>query len=181
TLFRSHRAGAVGRGPGAGMDRRVHAPGRCRDRRLPGHEEPAGRGDVRLPVRRPAAGHPRAAGPAAGPGGTRMKAVAKHDAAGAGAAPAAEAITLTGAIPPGLAWGRRAAASVVVRGAAVGVNGGVFRPTAGLQQQSGPLRVLDTPLDETTIAGLTVGMAAMGMKPVAEAQFDGFIYPMLDH
>ena len=63
----------------------------------------------------------------------------------------------------------------------VGVNGGVFRATAGLQAQFGAERVLDTPLDETTIAGLTVGMAAMGMKPVAEAQFDGFMYPMVDH
>jgi pyruvate dehydrogenase E1 component beta subunit len=41
--------------------------------------------------------------------------------------------------------------------------------------------VLDTPLDETTIAGLTVGLASQGMKPVAEAQFDGFMYPMVDH
>ena len=39
---------------------------------------------------------------------------------------------------------------------------------------------MDTPLDETTIAGLTVGMASQGMKPVAEAQFDGFMYPMVD-
>lgn len=42
-------------------------------------------------------------------------------------------------------------------------------------------RILDTPLDETTIAGLAVGMAFQGMRPVAEAQFDGFIYPMIDH
>src|SRR3546814_20044212 len=41
-------------------------------------------------------------------------------------------------------------------------------------------RVLDTPLDETTIAGLTVGMASHGMKPVAEAPFDGFLYPTVD-
>src|SRR3546814_19867050 len=39
---------------------------------------------------------------------------------------------------------------------------------------------LDTPLDETTIAGLTVGMASQGMKPVAEAQFEGFLNPMVD-
>jgi 2-oxoisovalerate dehydrogenase E1 component beta subunit len=104
-----------------------------------------------------------------------MKAVAKQDAAGAGGAPAAKAITQA------LAWEMRHDDSVVVLGEDVGVNGGVFRATAGLQQQFGPMRVLDTPLDETTIAGLTVGMAAMGMKPVAEAQFDGFIYPMLDH
>ena len=62
----------------------------------------------------------------------------------------------------------------------VGVNGGVFRATVGLQQKFGEMRVIDTPLDETTIAGLTVGLAAQGMKPVAEAQFEGFIYPMME-
>jgi len=71
--------------------------------------------------------------------------------------------------------------TVLVLGEDVGVNGGVFRATAGLQQQFGDQRVLDTPLDETTIAGLTVGLATQGMKPVAEAQFDGFMYPMVDH
>jgi pyruvate dehydrogenase E1 component beta subunit len=71
--------------------------------------------------------------------------------------------------------------SVVVLGEDVGVNGGVFRATVGLQDKFGPERVIDTPLDETTIAGVTVGMAAQGMKPVAEAQFDGFVYPMVDH
>jgi pyruvate dehydrogenase E1 component beta subunit len=70
--------------------------------------------------------------------------------------------------------------SVVVLGEDVGVNGGVFRATAGLSQRFGPERVIDTPLDETTIAGLAVGLAAQGMRPVAEAQFDGFVYPMLD-
>jgi len=94
---------------------------------------------------------------------------------------AASAITLIEAITQALAWEMRNDDSVVVLGEDVGVNGGVFRATAGLQQRFGPERVLDTPLDETTIAGLTVGMAAMGMKPVAEAQFDGFMYPMVDH
>jgi 2-oxoisovalerate dehydrogenase E1 component beta subunit len=70
---------------------------------------------------------------------------------------------------------------VVVLGEDVGVNGGVFRATAGLQQRFGPERVIDTPLDETMIAGVTVGMAVQGMIPVAEAQFEGFIYPMVDH
>src|SRR3546814_894469 len=70
---------------------------------------------------------------------------------------------------------------VLILGEDVGVNGGVFRATAGLQQRFGDQRVLDTPLDETTIAGLTVGLAAQGMKPIAEVQFDGFVYPMLDH
>ena len=91
------------------------------------------------------------------------------------------AITLIEAITQALAWEIAHDESVLVLGEDVGVNGGVFRATAGLQQKFGPERVLDTPLDETTIAGLTVGMAAQGMKPVAEAQFDGFVYPMLDH
>lgn len=93
----------------------------------------------------------------------------------------AQPITLIEAITQALAWEMRHDPSVLVLGEDVGVNGGVFRATAGLQQQFGSERVLDTPLDETTIAGLTVGLAVQGMKPVAEAQFDGFVYPMLDH
>ena len=71
--------------------------------------------------------------------------------------------------------------SVVILGEDVGVNGGVFRATAGLQQRFGDQRVIDTPLAEVMIAGMSVGMAAQGMKPVAEAQFMGFIYAMVDH
>jgi pyruvate dehydrogenase E1 component beta subunit len=91
------------------------------------------------------------------------------------------AITLIEAITQALAWEMSADETVLVLGEDVGVNGGVFRATAGLQQRFGDERVLDTPLDETTIAGLTVGLATQGMKPVAEAQFDGFMYPMVDH
>ena len=91
------------------------------------------------------------------------------------------AITLIEAITQALAWEMKHDDTVLVLGEDVGVNGGVFRATAGLQKQFGDQRVLDTPLDETTIAGLTVGLASQGMKPVAEAQFDGFMYPMVDH
>ena len=91
------------------------------------------------------------------------------------------AITLIEAITQALAWEMKHDETVIVLGEDVGVNGGVFRATAGLQQQFGDQRVLDTPLDETTIAGLTVGLASQGFKPVAEAQFDGFMYPMVDH
>ena len=90
-------------------------------------------------------------------------------------------ITLIEAVTQALAYEMRNDPSVVVLGEDVGVNGGVFRATAGLQQEFGSERVLDTPLDETSIAGLTVGLATQGMKPVAEAQFDGFVYPMVDH
>lgn len=93
----------------------------------------------------------------------------------------AAAITLIEAITQALAYELRHDDSVVVLGEDVGVNGGVFRATAGLQQRFGADRVLDTPLCETTIAGLTVGMAVQGMKPVAEVQFDGFVYPMMEH
>lgn len=91
------------------------------------------------------------------------------------------AITLIEAITQALAYEMRHDETVLVLGEDVGINGGVFRATAGLQQIFGDQRVLDTPLDETTIAGLTVGLATQGMKPVAEAQFDGFMYPMVDH
>lgn len=90
-------------------------------------------------------------------------------------------ITLIEAVTMALAHEMARDPSVIVLGEDVGVNGGVFRATAGLQEKFGAERVIDTPLDETSIAGLTVGMAAQGMRPVAEAQFDGFVYPMVDH
>src|SRR3546814_7202034 len=77
-------------------------------------------------------------------------------------------ITLIEAITQALAWEMANDKDVLILGEDVGVNGGVFRATAGLQQRFGDQRVLDTPLDETTIAGLTVGLAAQGMKPIAE-------------
>ncbi|EIL91596.1 pyruvate/2-oxoglutarate dehydrogenase complex, dehydrogenase component beta subunit [Rhodanobacter fulvus Jip2] len=89
-------------------------------------------------------------------------------------------ITLVEAVTQALAYEMAHDDSVVVLGEDVGVNGGVFRATQGLQEKFGELRVLDTPLDEATIAGVTVGLAAQGMKAVAEAQFEGFIYPMME-
>jgi 2-oxoisovalerate dehydrogenase E1 component beta subunit len=77
-------------------------------------------------------------------------------------------------------WEMQHDPTVVVIGQDVGVNGGVFRATAGLQQRFGKDRVQDTPLAEATIAGMSVGMAAHGLKPVAEIQFMGFLYPALD-
>jgi pyruvate dehydrogenase E1 component beta subunit len=69
---------------------------------------------------------------------------------------------------------------VIVLGEDVGVNGGVFRATVGLQQRFGKLRVQDTPLAEGLIAGMSLGMATQGLKVVAEIQFMGFLYPALD-
>lgn len=70
---------------------------------------------------------------------------------------------------------------VVVLGEDVGVNGGVFRATQGLLSEFGPQRVRDTPLSESLIAGLSVGLAAMGYRPVGEIQFMGFMYSCIDH
>jgi pyruvate dehydrogenase E1 component beta subunit len=70
--------------------------------------------------------------------------------------------------------------AVVVLGEDVGVDGGVFRATLGLTERFGPERVLDTPLAETLIAGMAIGMAVEGLKPVAEIQFSGFAYSTLD-
>lgn len=78
------------------------------------------------------------------------------------------------------AWEMTRDPSVVVLGEDVGVNGGVFRATAGLQEQFGKDRVQDTPLAEGMIAGMSIGMATQGLRPVAEIQFMGFLYPALD-
>lgn len=69
---------------------------------------------------------------------------------------------------------------VLVFGEDVGVNGGVFRVTDGLQDQFGDERVFDTPLAEAAIVGEAVGMAAVGLQPVPEIQFSGFAYPAFD-
>lgn len=89
-------------------------------------------------------------------------------------------ITLVEAITQALAYEMRADKSVVVLGEDIARNGGVFRATLGLLDEFGPDRVRDTPLAESMIAGLSIGMAIEGLKPVAEFQFMGFIYPALD-
>src|SRR5271166_6348718 len=90
-------------------------------------------------------------------------------------------ITLAEAINQALAFEMTHDKDVILFGEDVGANGGVFRVTVGLQEKFGPQRVLDTPLAETMIAGMAIGMAVQGLKPVAEFQFMGFIYPGLDH
>jgi pyruvate dehydrogenase E1 component beta subunit len=84
------------------------------------------------------------------------------------------------AIAMAQAWELEHDPGVVVLGEDVGRSGGVFRATVGLQERFGKERVQDTPLAENMIAGMCVGMSAQGMKPVAEIQFMGFIYPAID-
>ena len=69
---------------------------------------------------------------------------------------------------------------VVVLGEDVGIDGGVFRATEGLFKRFGSERVVDTPLSEALIAGMSVGVAVSGLRPVAEIQFMGFICPAID-
>ena len=69
---------------------------------------------------------------------------------------------------------------VLILGEDVGRDGGVFRVTEGLLEQFGPERVVDTPLAESAIVGAAIGMASYGLKPIAEIQFLGFIYPAFD-
>jgi len=68
----------------------------------------------------------------------------------------------------------------LVFGEDVGRLGGIFRVTEGLQEEFGRARVFDTPAAEAGIAGICVGLALAGWRPVAEMQFDGFSYPALD-
>jgi len=69
---------------------------------------------------------------------------------------------------------------IVVLGEDVGREGGVFRVTDGLQEKFGPDRVVDTPLAESGIVAIAMGMAVYGIRPIAEIQFEGFLYPCLD-
>jgi len=88
--------------------------------------------------------------------------------------------TLVEAVNLALTRAMRDDPNVIVLGEDVGVNGGVFRATVGLQQRFGTERVIDTPLSELLISGACVGMAAQGLKPVGEIQFMGFLYPCID-
>lgn len=89
-------------------------------------------------------------------------------------------ITLIEAVTQALAYELAHDDNIVVFGEDVGKNGGVFRATVGLQERFGDERVFDTPLAESMIAGLAIGMSTQGLKPVAEFQFMGFIYPAMN-
>jgi pyruvate dehydrogenase E1 component beta subunit len=89
-------------------------------------------------------------------------------------------LTLVQAVRDGLRDEMNEDDRVLVMGEDVGKNGGVFRATEGLYDEFGDDRVIDTPLAESGIVGTAIGMAAYGMRPVAEMQFMGFIYPAFD-
>lgn len=89
-------------------------------------------------------------------------------------------MTMIDAIRTALARALHDDPDVVLFGEDVGIDGGVFRATDGLIQRFGASRVRDTPLSETVIAGMAVGAAAHGLKPVAEIQFMGFLYSAID-
>jgi len=90
------------------------------------------------------------------------------------------AMTMVQAIQDALRTALREDPRAVVLGEDVGLNGGVFRVTEGLQAEFGADRVADTPLAENGIVGAAIGMALYGMKPIVEIQFVDFIYPAFD-
>jgi len=89
-------------------------------------------------------------------------------------------LTMVEAVQRALARALEEDETVILLGEDIGVDGGVFRATDGLIARFGEGRVRDTPLAESMIGGLPVGLAAMGFRPVAEIQFMGFIYPVID-
>lgn len=88
--------------------------------------------------------------------------------------------TLLEAINEGLRLEMAADDRIVLLGEDIGREGGVFRVTEGLQACYGHERVLDTPIAESGIVGMAVGMAIADLRPIAEIQFMGFLYPALD-
>src|SRR5829696_6372746 len=148
-------------GSGSGIHRYARATARCH---------------VRAPVCESAAGARIAAS-----GARRRRCTAAGQCRGQRREPGLMAqITLVEAINRALRHELERDESVVVLGQDVGRDGGVFRSTLGLLERFGPERVVDTPLAEAMIAGMAVGMAAEGLKPVAEIQFSGFAYTCID-
>jgi 2-oxoisovalerate dehydrogenase E1 component beta subunit len=89
-------------------------------------------------------------------------------------------LTMAKALTAGLGAAMRDDPKVLLMGEDFGRLGGVFRVTDGLQARYGEDRVIDTPLAESGIIGTAVGLAMRGYAPVAEIQFDGFIFPAFD-
>jgi 2-oxoisovalerate dehydrogenase E1 component len=100
-----------------------------------------------------------------------------HDSAATGPT---QSWTMADAINAALDQAMERDPDVIVLGEDVGISGGVFRITEGLQARYGEGRVIDTPLNESGIVGTAVGMALAGARPVAEIQFEGFVYPAFD-
>ena len=90
---------------------------------------------------------------------------------------AAEPVTMITAIRDALEEEMARDERVVLLGEDVGLKGGVFRASEGLQERFGRLRVLDTPVSEIAIAGVAIGAAMMGLRPVAEFQFADYMHP----
>ena len=89
-------------------------------------------------------------------------------------------LTLVQAITLGLQQEMEKDSRVICLGEDVGLNGGVFRVTEGLQKRFGADRVVDTPLSESGIMGTSIGLAMAGMRPIPEIQFEGFMGPAYD-
>ncbi len=89
-------------------------------------------------------------------------------------------LDLVAAINQALAQEMEADERVMLLGEDIGVNGGVFRVTDGLQKRFGADRVVDSPLSESGIIGTSIGLAMAGMRPVPELQFEGFMGPAYD-
>ena len=89
-------------------------------------------------------------------------------------------LTMAGALNAGLRQALSDDPAVVLLGEDIGRLGGVFRVTDGLQDEFGPRRVYDSPLAESGIVGVAIGLALRGYRPVCEIQFDGFIDPAFD-
>src|SRR5665213_53723 len=89
-------------------------------------------------------------------------------------------LDMVGAINLALAQEMQRDERIVILGEDVGLNGGVFRVTDGLQKRFGADRVVDTPLSESGIIGASIGLAMSGMRPVPEIQFEGFLGPAYD-
>ena len=93
---------------------------------------------------------------------------------------AVETMPLSRALNAGLRAAMEASDRVLLMGEDIGLLGGVFRVTEGLQATFGERRVLDTPLAESGIVGTAIGLAMTGFRPVCEIQFDGFVFPAFD-
>ena len=88
-------------------------------------------------------------------------------------------LDLVAAINQALAQEMEADERVMLLGEDIGLNGGVFRVTDGLQKRFGADRVVDSPLSESGIIGTSIGLAMAGMRPVPELQFEGFMGPRM--